>query len=90
MCANKIRMHNSQYEYATGNRFAPGILDGTRSVQQSSSKGPSAKQERPNGVTWALWQRLPHTLRSNNQLLLPLLGPWISSGPELRRDWPAL
>jgi hypothetical protein len=30
---------------AKGNRFSPGVLDGIRSVQQSSSKGPSTKQE---------------------------------------------
>jgi hypothetical protein len=74
---------------AKGNRFAPGILDGTRSVQQSSSKGPSAKQERPSEVTWALWRRLLHTFGTKTQLFLPL-GPWLSSGPELRRDWPTL
>jgi hypothetical protein len=74
---------------AKGNHFAPGILDGSRSVQQSSSKGPSAKQERPSDMTWALWRRLLHTFGDKHQLLLPL-APWILSGPELRRDWPTL
>ena len=73
---------------AKGNRFAPGILDGIRSVQQSSSKGPSAKQERPSNETWALWRRLLHIFGNKHQLLFLPLGPWISSGPELRRDWP--
>jgi hypothetical protein len=73
---------------AKGNRFAPGILDGIRSVQQSSSKGPSAKQERPSNEMWALWQRLLNIFGNKHQLLFLPLGPWISSGPELRRDWP--
>jgi hypothetical protein len=74
---------------AKGNRFAPSILDSIQSVQQSSSKGPSAKQERPSNETWALWRRLLHIFGNKYQLFLPL-GPWISSGPELRRDWPTL
>ncbi len=74
---------------AKGNRFSPGILDGTRSVQQSSSKGPAAKQERPSDATWALWRRLLHIFGKKNQLSPPL-GPWLSSGPALRRDWPLI
>jgi hypothetical protein len=71
---------------AKGTQFAPSILDGIRSVQQSTSKGPSAKQERPSDDTWALWRRLVRTFGNKDQLFLPL-GSWISSGPELRRDW---
>jgi hypothetical protein len=73
---------------AKGNRFAPDILDGIRSVQQSSSKEPSAKQERPSNKKWALWRQLLHTFGNKHQLLFLPLDPWISSGPELRRDWP--
>jgi hypothetical protein len=72
---------------AKGTQFAPGILDGIRSVQQSTSKGPSATQERPSNETWALWRRLLHIFRNKDQLFLPL-GSWISSGPELCQDWP--
>jgi hypothetical protein len=36
---------------AAGTRFTVGILEGIRSIQQSSSKGPSAKQERPSNPT---------------------------------------
>jgi hypothetical protein len=36
---------------AKGNRFTAGTIDGTKSGQQRSSKGPSAKQECPNDVT---------------------------------------
>jgi hypothetical protein len=85
----KVLTPLSDVTNAKGNLFAPGILDSTRSVQQSSFKGPSAKQERPDDVTWALWRQLPHIFGSKNQLFLPL-GPWISSGSELCRDWPTL
>ena len=60
---------------AAGNRFAVSILSGTRSIQQSSSKGPSAKQERPSDPTWAIWRQLLYLL-GDKHLLLRGLGPW--------------
>ena len=74
---------------ATGNRFAPGIFAGTKSVQQNSSKGPAAKQDRPSNPTWAIWRRLLRLYGDINSLFLPLAA-WHVSGPNLHRDWPTL
>jgi hypothetical protein len=72
-----------------GTRFAVGILEGIRSIQQSSSKGPSAKQELPSNPTWAIWRRLLHLI-GDKHLLHQTLGPWHMTGPTISRDWPFL
>jgi hypothetical protein len=67
---------------AVGIRFAIGILNDIRSIQQSSSKGPSAKQERPSNPTWAIWRQLLH-LVGDKHLLHRDLGPWHMAGPTM-------
>jgi hypothetical protein len=61
---------------AKDNQFAPGILEGIRSVQQSSSKGPSAKQKHPSNAMWPIWRRLlaPH-LWQQHAAVFPLMHP---------------
>jgi hypothetical protein len=70
---------------AARTRFATDILDVIHSIRKSSSKGPSAKQERPSNPPWAIWRRLLN-LVGDKHLLHQTLSPWHMTGPTISRD----